>query len=117
MKKISFKPILLGVICASVIASCNSDDVVEDNTIDKEVFDPSSSLNTIFDGKIFSIPSPVQTAYLIKRLNLPFDESILNDDSNVSAYVSEYQQALNLGVYGTDLGYSSIYDQKNTSLK
>lgn len=117
MKKISYKPILLGVLCISVLASCGSDDDVEDNSIDKEVFDPSSSLNTIFDGKIFSIPSPVQTAYLIKRLDLSFDESILNDDANVSEYVSEYQQALNLGVYGTDLGYSTLYDQKNTSLK
>lgn len=99
-----------------VVASCGGDDK-EKNEIDKEVFDPNSALNTIFDGKIFSIPSPVQTAYLIKRLNLTFDESILNDEKNATSYVTEYQQALNLGIYGTDLGYSTLYDQKNISMK
>lgn len=116
MKKITYKPFLILALLAGMI-SCESDDVVEDNTIDKEVFDPNSSLNTRFDGKIFSIPSPVQTAFLIQKLNLDFDASLLNDDSSVSEYVSEYQQALNLGIYGTDLGYSTMYDQKNTSLK
>ena len=116
MKKITGKSILLGLLCTSVLLSCGSDETEQDN-IDQEVFDPNSSLNTIFDGKIFSIPSPVQTAYLIKQLDLSFDEALLNDDAAVNEYVTEYQQALNLGIYGTDLGYSALYSQKNTSLK
>lgn len=116
MKKRSLKPFLFGLLCTSVLLSCGTEES-EQNKIDEDVFDPNSSLNTIFDGKIFSIPSPVQTAYLIKQLDLNFDESLLNDDASVSEYVTEYQQALNLGIYGTDLGYSSLYNQKNTSLK
>lgn len=116
MKRTNLKPYLFGLILASIVISCESGEE-EGNTIDQDVFDPTSSLNTIFDGKIFSIPSPIQTAYLIKDLDLTFDQSLLNSEEAVSDYVTEYQQALNLGIYGTDLGYSSLYNQKNISLK
>lgn len=106
---------ILSLVLGVSLYSCNGDG--DDDQIDKEVFDPNSSLNTVFDGKIFSIPSPVQTAYLIKRLDLTFDKSLLNSDSKVSEYVSEFKQALNLGIYGTDLGYASLYGQKSVSLK
>ena len=116
MKKLPLQRILSAAICAILLVSCGSDADDQEN-IDNEVFDPNSSLNTIFDGKIFSIPSPVQTAYLIKQLNLPFDATLLNDDANVGNYVTEYKQSLNLGIYGTDLGYSALYDQKNITMK
>jgi Mg2+ and Co2+ transporter CorA len=42
---------------------------------------------------------------------------MLNDDENVSNYVTEYGQALNLGVYGADLGYVSIYEEKGSAMR
>jgi hypothetical protein len=116
MKKTFIKPILYTSLCSVVLVSCG-ETVETENTVDQEVFDENSSLHAIFDDKIFSIPSPVQTGYLIKKLNLSFDGSLLNSDSNVASYVSEHKQALNLGIYGTDLGYSALYNQKNTSLR
>ena len=100
-----------------IIASCGGSKTDEKDQIDKDILDPNRSLNTNFDGKIFSIPSPVQTAMLIKQANLPFSHELLNPISNSSKYTTEYLQALNLGIYGTDLGYSSLYQQKNVSLK
>jgi hypothetical protein len=110
-------PTVAVISCVSLLSSCGDSETQEKNTIDEEVFDPNSSLNTIFDGKIFSIPSPVQTAYLIKSLDVGFDATLLNDNSNVGDYITEYQQALNLGIYGTDLGYSALYEEKNISMK
>jgi hypothetical protein len=106
----------LFLICGSLLAACSGDPENQD-TIDQDALDPNSSLNTVFDGKIFSIPSPVQTAYLIKSLNLPFDASLLSDDKAVGNYVTDHKQALNLGIYGTDLGYSALYDQKSTTMR
>ena len=102
------------VFLFSSLSSCG--DGSEKESIDKEAIDPAS-LNTNFDGKIFSIPSPVQTAMLIKELNLPFDQNILNPTENSKNYSTEFKQALNLGIYGTDLGYCSLYEQKNSALK
>lgn len=106
---------LITLIC--VLNSCGETITEEKKTISKEIFDPNSSLNTIFEGKLFSIPSPFQTAFLMKSLNADFDISLLNDNSNVEDYFTEYKQALNLGVYITDLGYSALYEEKNASIK
>lgn len=107
---------LVGVLALSMY-SCNGTETKEKESIDKEIFDPNKSLNTNFDGKIFSIPSPVQTALLIKQANLPFNKELLNPVENASNYAEEFKQALNLGIYGTDLGYASLYQQKSISLK
>ncbi len=100
-----------------LFTQCDSGKEVEKEKVDKEVLDPNSSLNTNFDGKIFSIPSPVQTALLIKQAKLNFNEDLLNPISNSSNYTTEQKQALNLGIYGTDLGYAALYQQKSISLK
>ena len=100
-----------------IITSCGGSKTDEQEQIDKDILDPNKSLNTNFDGKIFSIPSPVQTAMLIKQANLPFSQELLNPIANSATYSTEYLQALNLGIYGTDLGYASLYQQKNVSLK
>ena len=106
----------LFLFCGTLIAACSGDPENQDN-IDQDALDPNSSLNTVFDGKIFSIPSPVQTAYLIKSLNLPFDGNLLSDDKTVGKYVTDQKQALNLGIYGTDLGYAALYDQKSVTMR
>lgn len=117
MKKI-YKLFFISVISTSILISCNSGEKTNDeDLIDEEILDSNTSLNTNFDGKIFSIPSPVQTSMLIKDLKLPYTESLLNPSESVDLYNSEYKRALNLGVYGTDLGYITIYNQNATSLK
>ncbi|MCJ8290090.1 MAG: hypothetical protein HRT58_10545 [Crocinitomicaceae bacterium] len=110
-------PLVGAVIIACGIVGCSEDPEVDSNIVDKEVLDLDGSLNSVFDGKIFSIPSPIQTAYLIQDLDLTFNDSMLNDDGNVSNYVTEYAQALNLGVYGADLGYVSIYEEKGSAMR
>lgn len=81
-------------------------------TIDQH--DPTSSFTTNFDGKIFSIPSPILTMMLIKKVSPTFHDDLLNPISKIDSYQTEFKRSLMLGVYGTDLGYSSIYkNQKN----
>lgn len=114
--KHALKYFLLLSVFSAAFLSCQ-EKKVEEKSIDEEVLDPNSSLNTNFDGKIFSIPSPIQTSMLIKDANLPFMESLMNPVDNVSLYTSETKRALNLGLYGTDLGYVTLYDQSAWSLK
>ncbi len=111
------KNFLLALFLASIVVACDSAEKEEEKSIDEEVLDPNSSLNTNFDGKIFSIPSPVQTSMLIKDAKLPYTESLLNSTDNVNSYTTETKRALNLGIYGTDLGYVTLYNQSSQSLK
>lgn len=115
MKKAILKPLFFFAAGAILLNSCGEEAKTQ-KKVEKETFDERNSFRAVFDDQIFSIPSPIQTGYLIKKLNLKFDESLLSDRASVSNYASEHKQALNLGVYGTDLGYASMYGQKNTSL-
>lgn len=99
-----------------MFSSCGSEEEKKPE-ISKEVIDPNSSLNAKFDDKIFSIPSPMQMAVLLEESKSPYNEFLLNDLEKVGDYTSEYKKALNLGVYGTDLGYVSIYKQNSIALK
>ena len=113
--KLNFIKIATIILGGFIIASCNGSS--DKNEIDKDVLDPNSSLNTNFDGKLFSIPSPIQMALLIKESNIPFSEELLNKIDKSKNYTTEHQHALNLGIYGTDLGYASINEQNGISLK
>ena len=62
--------------------------------------------------KIFNaLPSPLESAMLIKSAGARFDANLLNPVTNVNTYVTNKSQALNLGVYTCDLSFASLYEQ------
>jgi hypothetical protein len=66
---------------------------------------------------INSIPSPLEISFLIHDAGIQYNKSILNSGKNVSRYNSNDKRALNLGVYGTDLGYTDIYSQSQDGIE
>jgi hypothetical protein len=67
-------------------------------------------------GELFSVPSPIQTALLIQKSGVTYDKNILNPGNKNGQYSSDYTKALNLGIYGADLGYVSMYNQTQDAL-
>lgn len=65
----------------------------------------------------YSLPSPIETAMLIKRSGVQYNPELLNSESNKSKYVSTYNLALALGVYTANMSYASIFNQSQTSIK
>ena len=68
------------------------------------------------EGKVFSIPSPIQTAFLLKNSGASYSSDLLNPTGNVANYVTKSKKALNLGVFGANLGYATIYDQTQDAI-
>jgi len=63
-------------------------------------------------NKIFeALPSPLESAMLIKSAGAPFDKQFLNPVDNTKLYTTTKNQALNLGIYTCDLSFASLYDQ------
>ncbi|HVD98267.1 MAG TPA: hypothetical protein VNB90_08670 [Cytophagaceae bacterium] len=62
------------------------------------------------------IPSPIETSVMIKKAGGSYTKDILNPSENAQNYSSNYKKALNLGVYGADLGYINIYEKNKESL-
>ena len=65
---------------------------------------------------IQQVPSPLEISYLLKNVGTQYDFDILNSPSNSPKYNSNFRKALNLGVYGTDLGYANIYEQNQDAI-
>jgi len=63
------------------------------------------------------IPSPLEISVLLKESGKKYNSSYLNSPDNISKYNSNHKKALNLGVYGTDLGYTNIYEQNQDGVK
>jgi len=63
------------------------------------------------------IPSPLEISVLLKESGIKYNGSLLNSPNNLPKYNSNYKMALNLGIYGTDLGYTNIYEQNQSGIK
>ena len=64
----------------------------------------------------YSIPSPIETTTLLKAAGAKYNAAYLNPIENQSKYASVASKALNLGVYGSDLSFTSIFDQTQESI-
>jgi hypothetical protein len=53
---------------------------------------------------------------LLKKAGAEYNGKILNDVKNVDRYTAASQQALNLGVYGADLSYASVFNHTQESM-
>jgi len=71
----------------------------------------------IINDIIQSIPSPLEITTLIQESNAIYNQEDLNDYNNESNYTTNFKKALNLGVYGTDLGYANIYGKTQNALQ
>ncbi len=65
----------------------------------------------------YSLPSPIETALLLKRAGAKFNDEYLNPIDNITKYTSTKKMALNLGVYSADLSFVSMFDQSQYSVK
>src|SRR6185312_6941072 len=101
-----------------VTSSCGGGDKKKENTeeIQEDTTKAVSAGVLNIGGEMFSIPSPLQTAMLIQGAGAGYDKSILNSKENLSQYATDYSKALNLGIYGADLGYVSMYSKTQDAL-
>lgn len=109
-----FKILIFLLLSSILFYRCNTNNDNSSNTKKDsltENFNPNDPTLVKFNGKLFSIPSPIQIALLTKDLNIPFDNNLLNPSDKYSQYTTSFKQSLNLGIYGADLGYLNIYEQ------
>lgn len=114
--KLNSKVIVLGL--ASILFASCGDPKKEGETAGDDLPDTDTvkavALNV--GGELFSVPSPIQTALLIQKSGVSYDKTILNPGNKNGQYTSDFAKALNLGIYGADLGYVSMYNQSQDAL-
>lgn len=112
--------ILIAGLFLLFFTSCGSGNKNEDQAL------VDALANTELEGQPISgevndilnrIPSPLEISLLLKESGQKYDPAFLNAPENISRYNSNYKKALNLGIYGTDLGYTNIYEQSQDGIQ
>jgi len=89
-----------------------SEEVVTVDSIDQQLVKDVKAVKEMF----YSMPSPLEVAMILKDAGETYNPELLNSLNYTSRYVTTKSQALNLGIYTTDLSYSSLYDQTQTTI-
>ncbi len=112
--------IIAGLILAIMTACGSTSKTQEDALLDSLASDTLSG-PAISDDAIASIlesiPQPLEISVLLKQSGKKYNSSLLNSPDYTTKYNSNYKRALNLGIYGTDLGYTNIYEQNQDGVK
>ncbi len=124
IKLLHRKALYLSVVIVSIalITGCgsgkdktnDSDDLVTIDSleIDEQLIQDVKAVKEIF----YSLPSPLETAMILKQAGAKYNEELLNSIDNTSRYVTNKSMALNLGIYTTDLSYASLFDQTQATI-
>lgn len=94
-------------------SGCRGSKKAEQEVIRVDMEDKTAILEDIEKAeRVFqALPSPLESAMLIKSSGAGFDQKLLNPVSNANNYVTSKSMALNLGIYTCDLSYASLYEQ------
>ncbi len=109
-------------LTAVLLVSCGNSGKKENNY----VFPESDSLpvneveklsQEAIDDIVQNISSPVEMAALLQSLDVPFFADYLASTKGSEALTTSFEQALQLGIYGADLGYLNIYEKTGTAIE
>jgi hypothetical protein len=109
------------VLIIALLTACGSGKKTDEKAFLESLDSAKSEGPTISEAVIGDIlqqiPSPLEISVLLKESGKKYNISYLNSPDNLSKYNSNYKKALNLGIYGTDLGYTNIYEQNQDGVK
>ena len=108
----SYLPVILAACAALIIAgSCKRSD--RGTGIPAPVFStyiPESPGDTTKIREIYyGLLTPVEVCNIFERLGIRYNDTIILPTENRDLYMSSYKAAMNLGVYGVDMGYIKLF--------
>jgi hypothetical protein len=108
-------------LMVSLLLACNSkkkpDEQAFLNSLDSAKNQGAAIDEEVINSILEQIPSPLEISVLLRESGTKYDAKLLNSPDNLSRYNTNYQKALNLGIYGTDLGYTNIFEQNQEGIR
>lgn len=116
-KFFTFLPIAALALLYSCEFNEQTDSEITDSYVTASVIDDLAMRHAQQVQEIFySVPSPMEMASILKRSGATYDMKLLNDVKSANTYSSVRSQALNLGIYGADLSYVTIFNQNQEAI-
>ncbi len=110
----------LAMFMISALVACTDESVVDDSDTTRsepEQDDAEGSKTLNVDGRVFSVPSPAQTAIMLKSLGKGYNKALIVDPAATAQMATKEEKALLMGMYGADLAYSVAFQDGQTGLR
>ncbi len=99
-------------IVASFLFSCSSGGSQEDANAEKK-----QEIEEFVEKEFtYPIPTSFEVTQMLNDANTSFNGDVVNDPSKADQYVTTWQKAANLGVYGADLSYAATFDKTQETI-
>lgn len=111
MKKYPLILSSIALISVTAMTSCKHGDT---QTLPaEEVIKDSAKATTVtnLDMLLQNIPAPTDIAKELSKEGIQLNAALLNSPDKGGSYTGTSQQAVNMGIYGADLGYLTSYNQ------
>lgn len=110
---------ILAILCISTfIFSCggNKNEDIDSLDMDTENNSGIDSQKISAQNVFNAVPSRNIILDIVQKSNAEYNPSLLNDPENANKYNLESAKALNLGIYGSDLNATNVFDQTQESM-
>ena len=105
----------LSFLFLSILVGCHLGEPAKEKAIEEGADVNAAKLFKV-DKVTFSVPSPIQISMMIKKSGANYNKAGMNSSLAASNYSTNFSKAINLGIYGADLGYATIYDQTQDAI-
>lgn len=109
---------------SGILYTCTEVQNTEGDKIENAITEIAVKSTEASDNKVegvskvfYNLPSPIEMSQVVKNSNAGFYPDLLNPTLKADQYNTQKSMALNIGVYGVDLGYAKIFDQVQLSLQ
>ncbi len=112
------KKLFLSIFAFAIFTACEPHNTTNKNRPNQQpsVVQQEPISDGLISQIIQSIPSPLELSFIIKDESTLYNKKWLNDPNAAGRYDTQFRKSLNLGVYGTDLGYANIYGKNQDAL-
>ena len=118
-KRVSMKKILAGIILPILMitfifmTSCNScKSRVAEKQQEKSELAQVDSLENQIEENVYPLPTSAEVIKMLTELEVGYIIGISNPVENTKKYFSSTKRAINMGVYGADLSYATLYNMQ-----
>jgi len=108
MKKTLSILLVMALAMYSVFTSCKNRDNNQDQ---KEIrIDDADKIPGEIEKAVYPLPTSAEIIKMLTELEVGYIIGVSNPVDNAPNYITSKSQALNLGIYGADLSYATLYN-------
>lgn len=113
MKKITVIAITALIVIGLInLSSCKNKAASEKKAEERRESEQVETIRQEIEKNVYPLPTSVEVINMLTELEVGYIIGISNPPSNAKKYITSKDKAINVGVYGADLSYATLYNMQ-----